>query len=139
MAGKTDLADLFGAELAAALREADVPVLAGALQRQGDVLVLPLAAQPETAGLLRRRLAGLPVLAWPQGQERHVLHGDGRAWTRRVDTGVREVAYLSVPSGGAAFLMHPEHGALGIGPGWYAFRYQNEYDPDFRQWLPVGD
>lgn len=49
------------------------------------------------------------------------------------------LAWLNVPSGGEAFLMHSdEHGALGIGPGTYLILRQQEYQ-DVWGWSPVGD
>ncbi|MDR1768328.1 MAG: hypothetical protein LBR32_07880 [Propionibacteriaceae bacterium] len=132
-------------DLAAVFPEADIPVLSGA-QRQGDILVVPCPSPcrwPSDA----RPLAGQDVARQPDGGHEHVLYGDGEVlvvadmspqramwWQTEPNT----AAWLRVPDGGEAFLMHPEHGALGIGPGVYEVRSQMEYAPE-GFWVPAGD
>ena len=42
------------------------------------------------------------------------------------------VARLAVPAGAVAYLGHPEHGYLGIGPGTYELRRQREQADELR-------
>lgn len=48
-------------------------------------------------------------------------------WASRQATAASpDLGTLTVPEGGSAYLMHPEHGAQGIGPGDYILRRQVE-------------
>jgi hypothetical protein len=110
-------------EQTAAATDLDIPVLQGP-QRQGDILILPL-----TDNTLRSRRAptpipadGIPVVHSESTNHAHTLIGQA-AWTVAVwsaDLGVLDVT-------GTAYLVHPEHAALGIGPGRYLLRRQREH------------
>ena len=137
------LAERYGYnDLAVLFPEADIPILTGA-QRQGDVLVLPTAPRRTLPDFGRRQRldAGVVVVGVKTAGHTHTLFGDGTVRRRhRPKPGQDEtqgdgcVAWLHVPEGGAAFLMHSEeHGALGIGPGVYELRRQQDYDE-----APVG-
>ena len=103
-------------------REVDVPVLTG-MQRQGDVLVLPresvTARAPIPAG-------GVPVVRGENGGNTHALVGSGFCDTWSADVSNLTLGTLVVPVGESAYLAHPEHGYLGIGPGVYELRRQRE-------------
>ena len=122
-------------DLSVAFPEVDIPVLTGA-QRQGDVLVLPSRLPRALSGFGRRQRlsAGVVVVGSEASSHTHTLYGDGTAQRLLATEPPRgaTVAWLVVPEGGEAFLMHSdEHGALGIGPGTYEVRRQMEYrDPE---------
>jgi hypothetical protein len=120
-----------------------VPILTG-VQAQGDLIVFPHPAPTDIdwqqvpddgAQLIRSEATG----------NTHWLHRDqgcdGVRWGRPVedrlgwesigDEHSLRVAYLVVPDGQAALLIHTdEHGANGIGPGEYAVNRKRESDPD---------
>ena len=108
--------------------DADVPLSRGT-QRQGDVLVLPLqdgteqlATPPKAAAIPAE---GVMVVLGEAGGNGHLLVGDG-SWSPSEtgqDLGVVHVA-------GEAYLLHPEHAALGIGAGHYRLRRQREQTPE---------
>lgn len=158
MAVLGELAERFGyTDLGVAALEVEIPVLTG-LQRQGDILVMPWrpVAEPPAEWLVP--VEGFIVMGGVSGHC-HTLHGAGQAldsWWLFEHEGisawlVREIkalepqphlesllTVLHVPAGGEAFLMHSdEHGALGIGPGWYQLRSQLEYIEN--DWVGVLD
>lgn len=108
-------------------QQAGVPVLAG-MQRQGDVFVLPCL--PGSTGEPVPP-AGVAVVRGESGGNTHLLVADGpvrwRPESRGVDLGV-----VTVSDGGAAYLLHPEHGAQGIAPGSYLLRRQREQADEIR-------
>ena len=108
--------------------DADVPVSRG-MQRQGDVLVLPVQDGTEQLATPREAAAipaeGVMVVLGEAGGNGHLLVGDG-SWSPSEtgqDLGVVHVA-------GEAYLLHPEHAALGIGAGHYRLRRQREQTPE---------
>jgi hypothetical protein len=112
-------------------RDAEVPISNG-LQRQGDVLVLPLREQEQEEGPPRFQPAaaipaeGVMVVSGEAGGNGHLLLGDGTwapAWGRRRHLGVVHVAT-------EAYLLHPEHAALGLAAGDYLLRRQREQTAD---------
>lgn len=112
--------------------ELEVPILTGN-QRQGDVYVLRVAAAREGRAIG----AGVAVVAAEaDSANAHVLVGDGH-WQRA--TGLSLVqGWVTVPMGGEAFLIHTEeHSALGIGPGTYEIRRQQEWTE--HGWQQVAD
>jgi hypothetical protein len=116
--------------------ELEIPVLQG-LQRQGDVLVLPVHEVPEGA---RFQPIGrqVEVVRSEAGGNTHCLHGDG-VWAAApgAATGLVQ-GWIEVPEGGEAYLIHTEeHSALGIGPGRYEVRRQREFAATV--WAPVVD
>ena len=106
---------------------ADVPLLRGA-QRQGDVLVLPVRDQRERLAAPREAAAippeGVVVVRGEADGDGHLLLGDG-TWSpsgTASDLGVVQVVT-------EAYLIHPEHSALGIAAGEYRLRRQREHTP----------
>lgn len=104
-----------------------VPALA-CLQVQGDVAVIPTrpSAKPGTP----IPSAGIPVVRGENGGNTHLLVGDG-TWAESTAGGA-ELGVLTVPPGGVAWLLHPEHGANGIGPGCFLLRRQREQADELR-------
>ena len=114
----------------------EIPVLTG-VQRQGDVIVVPRAVEASTSV----PALGTPVVRGENGGNTHAIYAadgpvfcDVRAVTswqvsgRGIsnDASGLVVATLSVPEGSSAYLGHPEHGYMGIGPGTYEIRRQRE-------------
>jgi hypothetical protein len=108
----------------------DIPVHSG-VQRQGDVLVRPIALKAATAV----PAAGTPVVRGENGGNTHAVYAaDGPVFCD-VQTGSAQdlrVAVLSVPEGSTAYLGHPEHGYMGIAPGDYEIRRQREMAEELR-------
>lgn len=124
--------DGFGAWAA----DAEVPVIAGLPQAQGDVYIIP------TDGLVPPAVAPLPfrgeVLVAGRGGNAHVLAGGGYYETT---SGRQTLGTLTVPPGEVAWLFHaPEngprqlaqHAALAIGEGTYVIRRQREQADEIR-------
>ena len=114
-----------GEVLPADTADIDVPLLRGA-QRQGDVLVLPTQDQPERMAEPQEAAAipaeGVVVVRGEADGDGHLLLGDG-TWSPSAtapDLGVVQVVT-------EAYLIHPEHGALGIAAGEYRLRRQREH------------
>lgn len=103
-------------------RDLEVPVHAG-LQMQGDVAVVPCGIEPAAAEVPAE---GVPVVQGENGGNTHLLLAEGDVRFDRVGNGGLAVGVLSVPVDAVAFLAHPEHGYLGIGPGTYELRRQRE-------------
>ena len=120
----------FGVEVLDHLdRQVAVPVLSGA-QCQGDVSVLPVAGEPAVTAL---RAAGVPVVRGEAGGNTHSLHGDGPGVCfDAAPEGGLALGVLTVPEGSAAYLAHPEHGYLGVGPGTYRVGRQREWASEWR-------
>ena len=105
-------------------REAEVPVLRGA-QRQGDVIVVP--QRPGIVSGATPITDSIPVVRGEAGGNTHALVADGPCmWAPRLDVTASspDLGTLTVTEGATAFLAHPEHGFLGIGPGHYTVRRQ---------------
>ena len=107
--------------------EAQVPVLDG-LQAQGDLLIIPLAGGWQGPAGLPKEVpaAGIPVIeAVGSGHEHRLFAGTPGtatftpATSRGADIGVLETT-------GPCYILHPEHGAAGVGPGSYVLRRQRE-------------
>lgn len=130
----TTLADAitrFDVDVHEHLDRADIiPMLCG-LQRQGDVIVVPSdtvdAATPVPA-------AGFPVVRGENGGNTHLLLaiGDVRYTERAVSATNLALCDLIVGPDAEAYLAHPEHGYLGIGPGGYQIRRQREQADELR-------
>jgi len=88
--------------------------------RQGDVLLIPVAAVPDGATAVK----GPVILA----------HGEVTGHVHRVKHGAR---MFSIPSTSERFLkvnrsakvLHEEHGTIDLGPGNYRVVIQKEYSP----------
>ncbi len=110
-------------------------------QAQGDIYILPVAGTLHgVAGVYPARGEASPL-----GSGFDIIEGQGIRnphTLRSFDDGVTvtagtagypfDVATLTVPDGAAAFLLHPEHGANGIGPGVYVLRRQREQAEEVR-------
>ena len=127
------LADLIGAHGIDVHEHLDrdelVPVHT-ALQFQGDVAVIPVALAGPAAGTgypVPVPAAGVAVVSGENGGNTHTCLGTEVTWEpssggpTSLDLGV-----LVVPAGATAWLAHPEHGFLGIGPGRFVLRRQRE-------------
>lgn len=105
-------------------REATVPVHTG-LQRQGDVIVVPIAAGSAAAVVPSD---GVTIVEAGFGRNAHVLLAEGHVAFDRAKASDPEqlVGVLTVPKGATAWLAHPEHAYTGIGLGTYEIRRQRE-------------
>lgn len=112
----------------------DIPVLTG-IQRQGDVLVRPLDVLTGTAATTPVPAAGTPVVRGENGGNTHAIYpADGPVFCdlQEVSATDLRVATLTVPEGSTAYLGHPEHGYMGVGPGEYEIRRQREMAEEMR-------
>lgn len=110
-------------------RDEVIPVLSG-MQRQGDVIVIPQrvdASSGEPVGA-----EGVAVVRGEAGGNTHLLIGDGPITWRSIRNGGLDLGVIHVPEGATAWLAHPEHGYLGIGPGCYITRRQREQADEIR-------
>ena len=117
----------------------DIPVLAG-IQRQGDVLVIPHRAGAGPSGQVPGD--GVPVVRGESGGNTHLLvdmsplAGQGTEqpimWRPVSGRSGQDLGELTVPEGSVAGLLHPEHGATLIGPGYYIIRRQREQADEIR-------
>ncbi|WP_433796809.1 hypothetical protein [Actinoplanes sp. CA-252034] len=104
----------------------DIPVLTG-LQRQGDVAVIPveMAFRIDQAPPAPVPAEGIALVSGETGHT-HLLVADGPVtWTAAPWRG-RDVGMVTVAAGAVAYVLHPEHAALGCGPGEYLVRRQQE-------------
>ena len=109
---------------------AEIPVLTGP-QAQGDVLVLPAAfvGLTTTVKPLPVLKAGIEVIRGDNGANPHLLVADGPGIlfdTQADDGSGLCLGVLDIPAGSTAYLLHPEHGASGIGAGVYSIHRQRE-------------
>lgn len=102
--------------------QADVRLLTG-LQRQGDLFIVPMKPG-KVAGLEPVPPEGIPVVRGEAGGNTHLLIADGPVFYARRDG--QDLGTCVVEEGGAAYLIHPEHGASGMAPGTYGLRRQRE-------------
>lgn len=114
-------------------REATLPLVTRAAC-QGDVSVLRTTKQ---AAATRLPQAGVPVVRGEAGGNTHSLHaapGAGVRWdpVDRTSDGELLLGVLTVPEGGEAYLLHPEHGGMAIAPGIYEIGRQREYAGEWR-------
>lgn len=117
-------------------RDELVPVHTGRLQFQGDVAVIPAdAVRASGSGYPKPVPAeGVPVVRGENGGNTHLLLGD-RTVTWDQSTGgptALDLGVLTVPETATAWLAHPEHGYLGVGPGRYVIRRQREQADEVR-------
>jgi hypothetical protein len=114
-----------------------VPVYTG-LQFQGDVAVIPTDradriddGRPQPVVV---PAAGIPVVRGENGANTHLLLAAGPCTWLPVDRSGNglDLGVLGVPADATAWLAHPEHGYLGIGPGRYVIRRQREQADEIR-------
>lgn len=114
-------------------RDDIVPVLTG-LQRQGDIIVVPVTSKP-TAGAAPIPREGVAVVRGENGGNTHLLLGAGtwRGAGASSDAGSLIIGELAVSEGDVAYIAHPEHGYLGVGPGVYRVSRQREQADEIRR------
>lgn len=131
MATTTDLIESTGVRVGTDQDfDVDIPVHTG-LMRQGDVLIRPAKTRASTLV----PSAGTPVVRGESGGNTHAIFAaDGPVYcdVSAASAADLRVATLTVPEGSTAYLGHPEHGFLGIGPGSYEVRCQREMAEEMR-------
>lgn len=124
-----DLMTSHGVEIPAHLIEdAEIPVLSG-VQRQGDLIVVPTRPSAKKGMLIPAE--GVSVIRGEATGNTHLLVGDG-TWAPVEGRGGQDLGIVTVPDDGAAYLLHPEHGAQGFAPGVYLVRRQREQADEIR-------
>ena len=112
------------------LADAEVPVLTG-LQVQGDVAIVPHRAGKASETILVPP-EGVPVVRGESGGNTHLLVADGAVvWSP--SSNAMTLGQVTVPKGATAFMLHPEHGAMGMGAGSYLIRRQREQAEEIRR------
>ncbi|WP_455353860.1 hypothetical protein [Streptomyces sp. SYSU K217416] len=114
-------------------REATIHVSSG-LQRQGDVGLIPvgLIGYEPPAGGGRVPAAGVPLVSSGGGGNTHLLVADGPVTWTPIEPDGADVGCFTVHEGAVAYVLHPEHGAMGHAPGTYLVRRQTEQANDSR-------
>jgi len=110
--------------------DAEIAIISGKPQRQGDVMVRRMTPGL-IAGLEAVPAAGIPVVRGESGHT-HTLVAEGNVTYAPSPTEGLIQGSLEVKEGGQAFLIHPEHGAMGIGVGQYTIRRQREQADEIR-------
>lgn len=111
-------------------RATEIPVLTS-LQRQGDVIVVP--GKPGKGDARPVSTAGVPIVRSVAGGNTHLLlAGAGTVMWRPTPDAGSNVGVITVPDDAVAYIAHPEHGYLGIGPGTYMARRQREMRDQIR-------
>lgn len=116
-------------------REVSVPVVG--FGRQGDVIVIPAALADRfelRAATTPVPRAGVPVVRGENGGNTHLLVADGAVFFEQQTASPQDLTLgvLSVGLGATAYLIHPEHGAIGFAPGDYVVRRQREQADELR-------
>ena len=110
-----------------ALAEIEVPVIDGP-QAQGDLLIVPVA---RTAGGGAVDVTGpVDIIEAINGGHAHTLvapDGGCRAHVRR-PTGADDLVLATIDNTMPVYLLHAEHGAMGLAPGSWEMRGQREFD-----------
>lgn len=111
-----------GVEVPAHLQaDAEIPVICG-LQVQGDIAIIPTRPGVDVGRPVPAD--GVPVVRGEAGGNTHLLVADGPVSWRPTDD--ITLGTVTVEEGAVAYLLHPEHGANGLGPGVYRLRRQRE-------------
>lgn len=110
--------------------EVDIPVLTG-LQRQGDVAIIPvgMAHRVDLSPPVPVPAEGIPLVSGETGHT-HLLVADGPVTWTAVPWRGSNVGMFTVAADAVAYVLHPEHAALGCGPGEYLVRRQQEMTPN---------
>lgn len=104
-------------------RESLVPVHT-TLQCQGDIAVVPMPAG-QVAGATLVPSDGIVLVRGESGGNTHLLlPAPGVSW--RPGSAGQSLGTLVVAAGCEAYIAHPEHGYLGVGPGHYDVRRQRQ-------------
>ncbi len=103
-------------------RQAAIPVVDFA--RQGDVIVIPDRVLPVHG----RATTPVPAegVAVVEGGNTHLLMAEGAVRYDALPAPSLRLGTLTVPVGATAYLLHPEHGAVGLRPGSYTVSRQRE-------------
>ena len=113
-----------------------VPFLTGP-QRQGDVLLIPVKAENSTPGERVPAKGVTVVRGETTGGNSHILHTlDGECfWEPAANADTQLVqGRVTVPADSTATLLHTqEHNVIGIGPGSYELRRQQEFAGEWRR------
>ena len=116
---------------------ADIPVLA-ALQAQGDVICIPLDLHPLATTrpeAVWSECRSVPVVRGENGGNTHLLVAD--AGVARWTTDLREQAsglnLGIVECTTPVWLLHPQHGGMGLAAGRWLLRRQREQMAELRQ------
>jgi hypothetical protein len=117
-------------------RDELVPVHTG-LQFQGDVAVIPASSEITASGSGYPKpvpVLGVPVVRGENGGNTHLLLADPTVTWDPTTGGptALDLGVLTVPQAATAWLAHPEHGYLGVGPGQYVVRRQREQADEIR-------
>jgi hypothetical protein len=116
--------------------DTSVTIVVSDFVRQGDVIVIPeRMATPAVEAVAAVPREGVALVRSEFGGHTHLLVAEGDVrytavpptWPQTEDE-IIEVGALAVGEGATAFLIHPEHGAVGLRPGRYAVRRQREWD-----------
>lgn len=111
------------------IRDAEIPVISGRPQRQGDIIALP-TTRAATTPLTR---AGVAVVRGENGGNTHAVHADTGTSLFDLDTtGGQRLGLLTVSPDSTVILSHPEHGFMAFGPGNYVFNRQREQADQIR-------
>ncbi len=112
--------------------QAEVPVVSGQTQVQGDVIVVPIQG-PRKPGT-KVPPAGVGVVRGEVGGNTHLLVAEGDVSWAPVAGGPTGtvLGYIQVSEGAVAYLLHPEHGASGIGSGSYTLGRQRQQADESR-------
>lgn len=112
--------------------EVTVPVVT--FGRQGDVIVVPATVLQAKVARTALPKAGYPVVKGENGGNTHLLVGEGDVRFDPRDASTRDLALgtLTVGAGATAYLIHPEHGAIGFTTGDYTIRRQREMAEELR-------
>jgi hypothetical protein len=111
------------------ITDAEVPILSG-LQVQGDVAIVPHRHGKGDTILVPAE--GVAVVRGESGGNTHLLVADGPVvWCP--SSNELTMGQVTVPKGAVAYLLHPEHGAMGLAPGSYLIRRQREMADEIRR------
>jgi hypothetical protein len=101
----------------------------GSLIRQGDVLLIPVAAAPPSASPLEGVGPGgrLVLLEGEATGHAHTVSAEGATLISDVEA---EELYLRVYGSGGTMLEHEEHASLHVPAGTYEVRRQREWTPE---------
>lgn len=108
--------------------DAEIPVVSGQMQRQGDVAIIPTRSG-KVENLKPIPPEGIVVVRGESGGNTHLLVGGGK-WAP--NTNDRAICGTLVVEDAPAYLTHPEHGGQGIGEGTYIVRRQVEQAEELR-------
>jgi len=103
--------------------------------RQGDVIVVPdRVVRVGRTAQVSVPAAGVAVVRGENGGNTHLLVGEGDVRFDAVAASATSIrlGVLSVGPASTAYLIHPEHGAIGFGPGNYTISRQREQADELR-------